>query len=87
MKKRINVLMIKRIISGNNSFISLCFCFFGKITVFFFLLIAEYIDFWLDNVHCYRTDVHNELNQSSVDLNPPVIIVGTGIDKIALVSF
>ncbi|XP_071150425.1 probable serine/threonine-protein kinase pats1 [Mytilus edulis] len=46
--------------------------------------VGGYIDFWLDNVHCYRTDVHNASNQCSVDLNPPVVIVGTGIDKIPL---
>ncbi|CAG2188075.1 unnamed protein product [Mytilus edulis] len=46
--------------------------------------IGEYIDFWLDNIHCYSRDDtntskhHNENNL----LNPPVIIVGTGIDKL-----
>ncbi|CAC5373145.1 unnamed protein product [Mytilus coruscus] len=44
--------------------------------------LGEYIDFWLDNVHCYRTDVHNASSKCSVYLNPPVVIVGTGIDKI-----
>ncbi|VDI66750.1 Hypothetical predicted protein, partial [Mytilus galloprovincialis] len=43
--------------------------------------LGEYIDFWFDNIHCYWTD-----NQNSEELNPPVIIVGTGIDKIPLVE-
>ncbi|VDI72377.1 Hypothetical predicted protein [Mytilus galloprovincialis] len=48
--------------------------------------IGEYIDFWLDNIHCYCTDDTNtsmECNDD-LDLNPPVIIIGTGIDKIPL---
>ncbi|XP_063412340.1 uncharacterized protein LOC134695076 isoform X2 [Mytilus trossulus] len=50
--------------------------------------IGEYIDFWLDNIHCYSRDDsntskhHNENNL----LNPPVIIVGTGIDKLSEVE-
>ncbi|CAG2217722.1 TTN [Mytilus edulis] len=46
--------------------------------------IGEYIDFWLDNIHCYCTDDKNTPMQCNEDgnLNPPVIIVGTGIDKI-----
>ncbi|CAG2250963.1 unnamed protein product [Mytilus edulis] len=46
--------------------------------------IGEYIDFWLDNIHCYCTDDKKTQTQGSKDmvLNPPVIIVGTGIDKI-----
>ncbi|VDI26341.1 Hypothetical predicted protein [Mytilus galloprovincialis] len=46
--------------------------------------IGEYIDFWLDNIHCYCTDDKNTQTQGNKDgvLNPPVIIVGTGIDKI-----
>ncbi|CAG2252371.1 unnamed protein product [Mytilus edulis] len=50
--------------------------------------IGEYIDFWLDNIHCYSRDDantskhHNENNL----LNPPVIIVGTGIDKFSEVE-
>ncbi|XP_063411252.1 uncharacterized protein LOC134694185 [Mytilus trossulus] len=49
---------------------------------------GEYIDFWLDNIHCYSRDdtttsVHNKENTL---LNPPVIIVGTGIDKVSEVE-
>ncbi|XP_063411263.1 uncharacterized protein LOC134694196 [Mytilus trossulus] len=46
--------------------------------------IGEYIDFWLDNIHCYCTDDKKTAAQENLDsvLNPPVIIVGTGIDKI-----
>ncbi|CAG2227755.1 unnamed protein product [Mytilus edulis] len=43
--------------------------------------IGEYIDFWLDNIHCYCTDDKKTPTQGHI-LNPPVIIVGTGIDKI-----
>ncbi|CAC5398283.1 unnamed protein product [Mytilus coruscus] len=48
--------------------------------------IGEYIDFWLDNIHCYSRDVHNASIQcnDNFELNPPVVIVGTGIDKIPL---
>ncbi|CAG2212157.1 unnamed protein product [Mytilus edulis] len=51
--------------------------------------IGEYIDFWLDNIHCYCTDDKNTSMQCNddLDLNPPVIIVGTGIDKIPLVCY
>ncbi|CAG2191120.1 TTN [Mytilus edulis] len=49
--------------------------------------IGEYIDFWLDNIHCYCTDDKNTSMECHEDgtLNPPVIIIGTGIDKIPLV--
>ncbi|CAG2246264.1 unnamed protein product [Mytilus edulis] len=43
--------------------------------------IGEYIDFWLDNIHCYCTDDKKTSTKGHI-LNPPVIIVGTGIDKI-----
>ncbi|VDI65638.1 Hypothetical predicted protein [Mytilus galloprovincialis] len=48
--------------------------------------IGEYIDFWLDNIHCYCTDDKNAPTKGNKDgvLNPPVIVVGTGIDKIPL---
>ncbi|CAG2239834.1 unnamed protein product [Mytilus edulis] len=48
--------------------------------------IGEFIDFWLDNIHCYCTDDKNTSMKCNdeMDLNPPVIIVGTGIDKIPL---
>ncbi|CAG2188078.1 unnamed protein product [Mytilus edulis] len=48
--------------------------------------IGEYIDFWLDNIHCYCTgDKKTSMQRNDeMDLNPPVIIVGTGIDKILL---
>ncbi|VDI73379.1 Hypothetical predicted protein [Mytilus galloprovincialis] len=50
--------------------------------------IGEYTDFWLDNIHCYNTDVHDPSNKynENPELNPPVIIVGTGMDKIPLVE-
>ncbi|VDI52486.1 Hypothetical predicted protein, partial [Mytilus galloprovincialis] len=47
--------------------------------------IGEYIDFWLDNIHCYCTDdkkTPTQGNNKDRVLNPPVIIVGTGIDKV-----
>ncbi|CAG2194445.1 unnamed protein product [Mytilus edulis] len=46
--------------------------------------IGEYIEFWLDNIHCYSTEVDDGSIQynTNLDLNPPVIIVCTGIDKI-----
>ncbi|CAG2223809.1 unnamed protein product [Mytilus edulis] len=39
-------------------------------------LIKEYIDFWLDNIHCYSLNDEDDLP------NPPVILIGTGMDKI-----
>ncbi|VDI35533.1 Hypothetical predicted protein [Mytilus galloprovincialis] len=50
--------------------------------------IGEYTDFWLDNIHCYNTDVHDPSNKynENPELNPPVIIVGTGMDNIPLVE-
>ncbi|CAG2235183.1 unnamed protein product [Mytilus edulis] len=46
--------------------------------------VGEYIDFWLDNIHCYSTDDKNISSHYIEDglINPPVIIVGTGIDKV-----
>lgn len=49
--------------------------------------ISGYIDFWLDNIHCYCIEdqnIRSELN-GDVERNPPVLIIGTGIDKIASV--
>ncbi|CAG2199073.1 unnamed protein product [Mytilus edulis] len=47
--------------------------------------VGEYIDFWLDNIHCYSIDDNNISSHYNEDglINPPVIIVCTGIDKIA----
>ncbi|CAC5389054.1 unnamed protein product [Mytilus coruscus] len=46
--------------------------------------IGEITDFWLDYIHCYWTDVYNASGQCNkqLELNPPVVIVCTGIDKI-----
>lgn len=54
------------------------------ILIVHYLSISEYIEFWLDNIHCYCTDFHTASSQckENMELNPPVIIVGTGIDKI-----
>ncbi|XP_076115884.1 uncharacterized protein LOC143083515 [Mytilus galloprovincialis] len=38
--------------------------------------VGDYIDFWLDSIHCFCKDL------SAVKLCPPVILVCTGIDKI-----
>ncbi|CAC5423659.1 unnamed protein product [Mytilus coruscus] len=42
---------------------------------------GEYIDFWLDNIHCYTVNNTDESMKSNL-LNPPVIIIGTGMDKV-----
>ncbi|XP_071149137.1 uncharacterized protein [Mytilus edulis] len=46
--------------------------------------IGEYIDFWLDNIHSYSRDEMNTPKDHKEDhfINPPVIIVGTRIDKL-----
>lgn len=44
-----------------------------RLTIFFN---AEYIDFWINNVHCFAKPTVGE------KLQPPIIIVGTGTDKI-----
>ncbi|VDI09241.1 Hypothetical predicted protein [Mytilus galloprovincialis] len=41
-------------------------------------LSGEYIDFWLDSIHCFRVDDED----TTAHLCPPVIIVCTGIDKV-----
>lgn len=59
----------------------LCFPFSQiTCTVFF----PEYIEFWLDNIHCYSIDNANTAKQYSEggNLNPPVIIVCTKMDLI-----
>ncbi|VDI65032.1 Hypothetical predicted protein [Mytilus galloprovincialis] len=45
---------------------------------------GEYIDFWLDNIHCYSIHDKNKSSHYNEDglINPPVIIVCTGVDKI-----
>ncbi|CAC5358503.1 unnamed protein product [Mytilus coruscus] len=44
---------------------------------------GEYIDFWLDNIHCYTVNDTDKSRTIKSDLlNPPVIIIGTGIDKV-----
>ncbi|CAG2237395.1 ARHGEF30 [Mytilus edulis] len=45
---------------------------------------GEYIDFWLDSIHCFRTDrvYHVDVQNITAHLCPPVIVVCTGIDKI-----
>lgn len=54
-----------------------------------FLSISECIEFWVNNVHCYRTDVQNLSNEYKTfeELMSAVIVVGTGIDKIQEVFF
>ncbi|CAC5387918.1 unnamed protein product [Mytilus coruscus] len=43
----------------------------------------KYIDFWLDNIHCYTVNDTDESMILTNDLlNPPVIIIGTGMDKV-----
>ncbi|CAC5410611.1 unnamed protein product [Mytilus coruscus] len=44
---------------------------------------GEYMDFWLDNIHCYTVnDTDKSMTLTNDLLNPPVIIVGTGMDKV-----
>ncbi|CAC5384611.1 unnamed protein product [Mytilus coruscus] len=45
-----------------------------------FHTIGEHIDFWFDNIHCYSIDRPTQ----SRELNPPIIVVGTGLDNIPL---
>ncbi|XP_076087387.1 uncharacterized protein LOC143057842 isoform X1 [Mytilus galloprovincialis] len=40
--------------------------------------IGEYIDFWINNVHCFAKPTVGDTKK----LQPPIIIVGTGTDKI-----
>ncbi|CAC5390652.1 unnamed protein product [Mytilus coruscus] len=47
---------------------------------------GEYIDFWLDNIHCYTVNGTDESMILTNDLlNPPVIIIGTGMDKVQVI--
>ncbi|XP_063426192.1 uncharacterized protein LOC134709993 [Mytilus trossulus] len=39
--------------------------------------VGEYVDFWYDSIHCYRTNDELENDQ----LNPPILLVFTGADK------
>ncbi|CAC5381003.1 unnamed protein product [Mytilus coruscus] len=45
--------------------------------------IGEYINFWLDNIHCYTVNDTDEfmIPESNL-LNPPVIMIGTSMDKV-----
>ncbi|CAG2239431.1 unnamed protein product [Mytilus edulis] len=44
---------------------------------------SKYIDFWLDNIHCYTVNDTDKSKTIKTDmLNPPVILIGTGIDKV-----
>ncbi|CAC5379159.1 unnamed protein product [Mytilus coruscus] len=44
---------------------------------------GEYIDFWLENIHCYAINDDNQASVQQTNMwNPPVIIVGTKVDKI-----
>ncbi|XP_063448205.1 uncharacterized protein LOC134727748 [Mytilus trossulus] len=45
---------------------------------------GEYIDFWLDSIHCFRTDRVDPVDVQNITahLCPPVIVVCTGIDKV-----
>ncbi|CAG2250916.1 unnamed protein product [Mytilus edulis] len=42
--------------------------------------IFKYIDFWLDSIHCFRKYIQESTGNV---LRPPVIVVCTGIDKVA----
>lgn len=51
------------------------------------IMFAEYIDFWLDNIHCYAVYDTDELMTLKSDLlNPPVMIIGTGMDKVEVIN-
>lgn len=54
-----------------------------------YFYISEYIDFWLDNIHSYSRDEMNTPKDHKENhfINPPVIIVGTRIDKLEEVCF
>ncbi|OPL33218.1 serine pats1 threonine-protein kinase, partial [Mytilus galloprovincialis] len=41
--------------------------------------IGEYIDFWFDSIHCYA---NGPTDQPQSTLEPRIIVVGTGTDKI-----
>ncbi|XP_052093481.1 uncharacterized protein LOC127729668 isoform X1 [Mytilus californianus] len=44
---------------------------------------GAYIDFWLDNIHCHAIKDDNIASITQIDfLNPPVIIISTGVDEI-----
>ncbi|XP_063420669.1 probable serine/threonine-protein kinase pats1 [Mytilus trossulus] len=42
---------------------------------------GEYIDFWLDNIHSYAVNDENIASETDT-WNPPVIIIGTKVDKL-----
>ncbi|CAG2201782.1 LRRK2 [Mytilus edulis] len=47
------------------------------------LSISEYIDFWLNNIHCYATDVYNGSKKDNEieEVMPSIIMVCTGCQK------
>lgn len=52
------------------------------------LLFSEYIDFWLDNIHCYGINDENQASVRQTDKwNPPVLIIGTKVDKLQVIHF
>lgn len=50
---------------------------FKSLKVQYFL--SEYIDFWLDSIHCFREDIKESIANKPY---PSVIMVCTGIDKV-----
>ncbi|XP_071181256.1 uncharacterized protein [Mytilus edulis] len=40
---------------------------------------GDYIDFWLDSIHCIRDDIQES---KAKEIHPPVLMVVTGIDKV-----
>lgn len=48
-----------------------------------YFVFSEYVDFWFDNIHCYRTVDQQE---GATHIEPPVIVVFTGTDKYEEVS-
>jgi hypothetical protein len=41
--------------------------------------LAEYVNFWLDAIHCYAENAEEEQSKYSL---PPIVVVGTCSDKL-----
>lgn len=53
-------------------------CFFQRVFPYYFV---EYVDYWFDSIHCYRTAILSGQEQLNASFDPPVIVVFTGTDR------
>lgn len=42
---------------------------------------VEYVDYWFDSIHCYRTTILSGQEQLRASFDPPAIVVFTGTDR------